>query len=429
MVGRRRACRCHHRRSRACPSRPKRCQAKRVHRQTVVLTRWRWTITGAFGLGGITVSAWGPRLPAIKAGLGIGTAAIGLLLAGVTVGAILGLLVSTPVLHRLGGRRAIVGALLLIAGAMTAMGFALIVVSVPLLAVAFAAVGFGIGILDVLINVEGSAVERAAARTLMPMMHAAWSIGAAVGSGIGAACAALGLSPAVQFIAEAALIVAAALGGATGIPDGNRAPTAQPGQDQGGKLRQWLHGWLDWRLLLIGVVMLGAELGEGSANSWLTLAVRNDHEQTAAVAALFFTAFAAGEALTRILGGPVVDRLGRVRTIRVTSTLGVIGVVLFIEAGNRWIVLAGVLLWAVGVSMGFPLGMSAAAESGPDPAARVSVVASVGYFANLAGPPVIGLLAESAGLLHALWLIAVLFIAAFAASGSFGRRTRAQHVP
>ena len=61
--------------------------------------------------------------------------------------------------------------------------------------------------------------------------------------------------------------------------------------------------------------------------------------------------------------------------------------VLFIVAGNRWIVLLGVLLWAVGVSMGFPLGMSAAAESGPDPAARISVVASIGYFANLAGPP------------------------------------------
>jgi MFS family permease len=372
-------------------------------------------------LGGITVSAWGPRLPAIKAGLGIGTATIGLLLAGVTVGAILGLLASTPVLHWLGGRRAIVGALLLIASAMTAMGLALLVVSVPLLAVAFVLVGFGIGLLDVLINVEGAAVEQAVGRTVMPMMHAAWSIGAAAGSGIGAACAALDVSPSEQFIGEAVLI-AAALAGAKGIPAGNRAEPARPQQERAAKFRQWLHGWLDWRLLLIGVVMLGAELGEGSANSWLTLAVRNDHGQAAAVAALFFTAFAAGEALTRILGGPIVDRLGRVMTVRVTAALGVIGVVLFINAGNLWIVLAGVLLWAVGVSMGFPLGMSAAAESGPDPAARVSVVASIGYFANLAGPPAIGLLAESAGLLNALWLIAALFVIAFAAAGSLRRR-------
>jgi MFS family permease len=388
------------------------------------LRRWRWTITAAFGLGGITVSAWGPRLPAIKASLGIDPATIGLLLAGVTVGAILGLLASTPVLHRLGGRRAVPGALLLIAAALAVMGLALILTSVPLLAVAFVIAGLGVGALDVMINVEGAAVERLVARTLMPGMHAAWSVGVAAGSGIGAACAALGISPAGQILAEAVLIAAAALVVARGIPGGQHSPPdEQPSPDRGAKLRHWLRGWLDWRLLLIGVVMLGVELGEGTAGNWLSLAARTGKGQTAAVAALFVTAFAAGEALTRICGGPIVDRLGRVRTIRVTTALGVVGMVLFIEAGNRWIVLIGVLLWAAGVSMGFPLGMSAAAESGPDPAARVSVVASIGYFANLAGPPAIGLLAQSAGLINSLWLLVALFGAAFAAAGSF-RPTR-----
>ena len=386
------------------------------------LARWRLAVTAAFGIGGITISAWGPRLPAIKADLGVGTATIGLLLAGGTVGAILGLLISTPVLHRLGSRRAVGGAILLIAAAMAVMGLALVLGSVPLIAVAFVIIGAGIGTLDVLINVEGAAVEQAAGRTLMPMMHAAWSIGAAVGSGVGAACAALGVSPAAQLIGEAVVIAAAALGTAAGIPHGRRAPAAQPARDRAAKLRQWLHGWLDWRLLLIGLVMLGVEVGEGSANGWLTLAVHNNHGQTAAVAALFFTVFAVSEGLTRIFAGPVVDRLGRVATIRLTTALGLVGIAAFILAGNRWIVLLGVVLWAVGVSMGFPLGMSAAADSGPDPAARISVVASIGYFANLAGPPVIGALAQSGGLLNALWLIAGMFVAAFAAAFSLGPR-------
>jgi MFS family permease len=390
------------------------------------IARWRWAVTAAFGLGGITVSAWGPRLPAIKANLGIGTATIGLLLAGATVGGVLGLVASTPVLRRLGSRRAIGAALLLIAAAMMLMGLALIVGSVPLVAVAFLIVGLGIGTLDVLINVEGAAAEQAAGRTFMPMMHAAWSIGVAAGSGIGAACAALGVTPAAQFTAEGVAIAAAAVGTTAGIPHGRRASAGQPPMNRGARLRHWLRGWLDWRLLLIGVVMLGVELGEGSANNWLTLAMRNDHGQTAALAALFFTAFAAAEGLARIFGGPLVDRLGRVRTIRVTTALGIIGVVLFIEAGNRWIVLAGVVMWAVGVSMGFPLGMSAAAQSGPDPAAQVSVVASIGYFANLAGPPAIGALAQSAGLLNAMWLIVALFLAAFAAAGSLRPRPAAR---
>ena len=389
------------------------------------LARWRLAITAAFGLGGIAVSAWGPRLPAIKAGLGVGTATIGLLLAGVTVGAILGLLASTPVLHWLGSRRAVGGAILLIAASMAVMGLALVLGSVPLLAVAFVIIGAGIGTLDVLINVEGAAVEQAAGRTLMPMMHAAWSIGAAIGSGVGAACAALGVTPAAQLIGEAVVIAVAALATAKGIPHGRREAAAQPRQDRAARIRHWLHGWLDVRLLLIGLVMLGVELGEGSANSWLTLAVRGNHGQTAAVAALFFTIFAACEGLTRIFAGPVVDRLGRVLTMRLTTALGLVGITAFILAGNRWIVLLGVVLWAVGVSMGFPLGMSAAAESGPDPAARISVVASIGYFANLAGPPAIGALAQSGGLLNALWLIAGLFVAAFAAAGSLGSRPAA----
>jgi cyanate permease len=66
--------------------------------------------------------------------------------------------------------------------------------------------------------------------------------------------------------------------------------------------------------------------------------------------------------------------------------------------------------------------MSVAAESGPNPAARISVVGSIGYFANLAGPPVIGGLAQATGLLNAMWVIAALFLAAFAAAGSFGLR-------
>ena len=234
--------------------------------------RWRRAVTVAFGLGGITISAWGPRLPGIKADLGIGTGTIGLLLAGVTVGSILGLLGSTPLLHRLGGRRAILAALLLIAAAMTLLGVALIAGSLPLVAFGFVTAGAGIGALDVLINVEGAAVERVAGRTLMPMMHGAWSVGAAVGSGIGAACAALGISPAEQLIGEAVVIVAAARWTTAAIPPGNHAPADAPARDRAARLRHWLHGWLDCRLLLIGLVMLGVELGEGSANSWLTLA-------------------------------------------------------------------------------------------------------------------------------------------------------------
>jgi len=382
------------------------------------LVRWRNAIIAAFAVGGLALSTWGPRLPALRADLGLGTGDIGVLLAGVTVGSVTGLLASTPLFTRLGPRRAVPGAMLMIAVAVTIVGLGSSVLkSSTVVALGFVVAGFAIGALDVMINVEGATIERAAGRTLMPLMHAAWSAGAVIGSGIGAGCAALDISPAVQFTAEAALMAVVALVVATSIPDGPREePAAAAALPRAARFRRWLRGWTDWRLLMIGLVMLGAELGEGSANNWLTLAATDGHGRPAAVGALFFTAFAIGETTARVLGGPVVDRLGRVRTVQLTSLFGVAGIALFILFGHPAVLLLAVLLWAIGVSMGFPLGMSAAADSGPNPAARVSVVATIGYFANLAGPPAVGFLAQATSLLTALWLLAILFLVAAVAA-------------
>jgi len=389
------------------------------------LVRWRNAIVAAFAVGGVALSTWGPRLPAIRADLKLGTGGLGVLLAGITVGSVTGLLISTPILGWLGPRRALPAAMLLIAVAVTVVGIgAGALKSVPVVAVGFVLAGLAIGTLDVMINVEGAAIERAFGRTLMPLMHGAWSAGAALGSGIGAACAALNISPAVQFSAEAALIVVIALVAAAAIPDGSRDVQVSPAEPlpRAARFRGWLRGWTDLTLLMIGLVMLGAELGEGSANNWLTLAASDGHGRPAAIAALFFTAFAIGETTARVFGGPVVDRLGRVLTVRITSIVGILGISLFILFGNPVVMLISVLLWAIGVSMGFPLGMSAAAESGPNPAARVSVVASIGYFANLAGPPAVGFLAQETSLLTALWLVALLFLVAAAAAGALRPR-------
>ena len=382
------------------------------------LGRWRNAVIAAFALGGITSATVGPRLPSLRADLGVGNGVIGALLAGVTVGAFAGLACSAAILSRLGARGGIRGALWLVAIGVAAIGVgAGVAHALPIAAAGFILVGFAIGALDVMINVEGAAVEQAAGRTLMPLMHAAWSAGAVIGAGIGAGSAALGIAIPWQFAGEAVLIAVSAPILAAAIP---RATPAQPGAERrsrGERVRGWARGWTDWRLLLIGVVMLGVELGEGSANNWLTLAVRDGHRQAEAVAALFFVVFAAAETITRVFGGALVDRVGRGAAVRLTTALGVVGMLLFIVASPAWLVLAGTLLWAVGVSMGFPLGMSAAAESGPDPAARVSVVASIGYVANLAAPPLVGLLSQSFGLLDALWLVVAFLAVSFAVSG------------
>ncbi|HTW13172.1 MAG TPA: MFS transporter [Solirubrobacteraceae bacterium] len=346
------------------------------------------------------------------------TGTIGVVLACATVGSIIGLLCARLLLHRLGGRGAVLATLAIVSCSLVVMGVGVLSRSIAVVGLGFVVVGFGLGALDVSINVEGAAVERSAGRTLMPLMHAAWSGGAALGSAIGALCAATGIGPAAQFLGMAVLVLTIGLLTSRDIPlAAPPEPGGQPSEPRAVRVRRWLHGWTDRRLLLIGLVLLGVEFGEGSANNWLALAVKDNHGQSGALAALFLTIFAISEATARTFGGPLVDRFGRVRVLRCATALGVAGVSLFILSHVIWLVALGVVLWAIGVSMGFPLGMSAAAE-GDDPAARVSVAASVGYFASLLGPPLIGFLAESVGLLGALWSLAILFVAAFVAGGS-----------
>src|SRR6185312_13259312 len=104
--------------------------------------------------------------------------------------------------------------------------------------------------------------------------------------------------------------------------------------------------------------------------------------------------------LGRMFGGSMLERYGRVVVLRATAVFAVAGLLLVLLGGST-----PVALWGVGASLGFPVGMSAAADDPAFAASRVAVVSSVGYTAFLAGPPLIGLLAEHSGILRALFVV------------------------
>ena len=166
--------------------------------------------------------------------------------------------------------------------------------------------------------------------------------------------------------------------------------------------------WLDYAIFaayLLASVLIGLRFvkGQESLNDYF-LAGQNMNR--------FVVAMTVG----RVVGGPVVDRIGRVAAIRITAGMGAVGLVLFILGGPMWLVVIGTVLWGFGVSLGFPLGMSAAADGAANPAARVSAVAIIGYLAFLAGPPLIGFLGQHFGILNALFLVLALLVAAFLAA-------------
>jgi MFS family permease len=118
-------------------------------------------------------------------------------------------------------------------------------------------------------------------------------------------------------------------------------------------------------------------------------------------------AFLAAMTAMRVLGTGLLDRFGRVVVLRLCIALALTGLTLFSLAPSVPLGVVGVVLWGLGAALGFPVGMSAASDDPRYAAARVSVVSSIGYTAFLAGPPLLGLLAEHVGYRNALLVIIV----------------------
>jgi MFS family permease len=163
---------------------------------------------------------------------------------------------------------------------------------------------------------------------------------------------------------------------------------------------------------------------EGSANDWLALAAVDGHGLSNTEGAVVFGVFVAAMTIGRVVGGPILDRFGRVVVLRACSLLGIAGLLLFILAPTIWLLVIGVVLWGLGASLGFPVGMSAAADDPKRAAARVSAVAIIGYFAFLVGPPVLGLLGQHIGILNALHVILGLMVVAGLAAPAARERVR-----
>ncbi len=120
---------------------------------------------------------------------------------------------------------------------------------------------------------------------------------------------------------------------------------------------------------------------------------------------LMFVVFAAMMTIGRFGGGYFLERYGRAQVIRASAISCAIGIGVAMLARDPITGSLAVVLWGLGASLGFPVALSAAADTGKHPAARVAVVATGGYIAFLAGPPGLGLIGEHYGLRSALVVV------------------------
>ncbi len=173
-------------------------------------------------------------------------------------------------------------------------------------------------------------------------------------------------------------------------------------------MRGHFASWAEPRTVLIGVFVLAFAFAEGVGNDWIAVAVIDGYDAPEAVGTLVFAMFLAAMTLGRWFGPALLDRYGRTRVVRPMALIGIAGTLLFVFAPVTWLALVGAVLWGLGTSLGFPVGMSAGADDPALAAGRVSVISTIGYCAFLVGPPLIGLLGDHSSVLRALLAVAAL---------------------
>ena len=356
---------------------------------------------------GLGFATWASRLPAIRDDLGLSPAQLGLVLLAVAAGSVIALPTSGAVVHRLGPGRTVLAFGLLNAVSLAVVGSAQVT---GVLVVGLFLLGAGNGMWDVAMNVEGADVERRLGRPIMPRFHGGWSLGTVAGAGLGALAARAGAGVGIHLATVSVLVAAAVVLATRWFRAAPAAGTAQQ-RTSGARL-----AWTERRTLLLGLLVFGMAFAEGVANDWLAVGFVDGYGASHATAAAGFGVFVTAMTLSRMVGPAVLVRVGRVSALRGSALMVIAGVALVVgggwggPGGARWapgLAIVGALLWGLGAALAFPIGMSAAADL-PDLApARVSAVATIGYLAFLAGPPLLGLLAEHVGVIRAVSLVGV----------------------
>lgn len=358
-----------------------------------------------------------PRLPDIKHAMGIEDGTLGLSLIGTPIGTLTALTLATPILERVGFRRA-----LLVLVPLVAAAYAIAVHApgpVALFLMLFP-VGLMIGSIEIMLNVEADRTEFLLKRRIMNRAHSFWSMGF-FGAGLfGAALGHLGMSPQLHLALVVPIVVismALFLGGYEPAPsrfagNGDKAPRlARP----------------TLPILVLVAVTLSAMLLEGASIDWSAIYMRTVFDSGPFVAGFTVALFAFSQATTRFFADSFVDRHSPSGVARVLLASMAAGVLLVFLSPAPFLSMLGFALLGIGSSALFPLAISAAAQRTDRPAAiNVAALSQISFVAFLLGPPLLGFVSDHWGIRSAFAIGIPLIALSLLTAGSLGRRAASE---
>ncbi|MCL6662004.1 MFS transporter [Paenibacillus amylolyticus] len=382
---------------------------EQYNNKTIILNinKWKISLFVFFALSGMAFSSWTSRTPEVRDILHASTSIMGWIIFGIAAGAIVGLVSASSVIRHIGARKTIALSVIILSLGLLIAGFSILLAIKLLVFSGLVVFGLGYGIIDVAQNVEGAALERSTNKTLLPALHASFSGGTLLGVGLGSLAISVKIPVFIHFIIIAFVIILFGvicikyLPTATGKVDliTNHHSVSSP--------QTKVSIFKELRLVYIGIIVMGMALAEGTANDWLPILFVDAYQVTHVTGTIVYGVFLLAMLIGRMSGGFLLDRFGRVPILVSAAIIAVSGLAVVILDINFYFAAAGVFLWGIGASLGFPVGLSAAGDNPNGATERVAFVSTLGYLAFLVGPPFIGLLGESVGLLYALLVVII----------------------
>ena len=357
-----------------------------------------------FFLTGLALSSCVTRTPAIRDGLGASIAEMGLIIFGLSLGSMVGILMAGGAVSRFGTKTMGLVGMMLISSSLLFVAIGVLLSVAAVVSFGLFVFGIGAGLSEIAINMEGADVEAVMRQPVLHALHGCFSLGTVVGASIGIVLTAIDFPVAWHMALVSLICFPPVFYFITKLSPnlGRHAPSAGAqgaGKTAGAAL------FRDKTVLFIGLIVLGMAFAEGAANDWLPLLMVDEHGLDPAQGTLVYLGFALAMTAGRFGGGVPLRKWGRKAVMRGSAIAGAIGIALVIFVDNPWVAGLAVVLWGIGASLGFPVALSAAGDSGENSDARVKIVAIVGYVAFLVGPPMLGFLGDTLGLRSAMLVV------------------------
>jgi MFS family permease len=365
----------------------------------------RLAVAVFFFLNGVMAATLSTRLPAVQTKLALPPGQLGLALLGCTIGG----LVAMNLAGRLSGR---LGSKVILAFAALGMGLALLLIAFaptfPLLTLALVFFGAGSGAMDITMNIQGTDVERGYGRPILTSFYACFSVGSGVGALLGSILAALNVSPKFHFLAIAVCACVGIVWSSRFLLPSGPVPDVRRRQTQ-----KALSLHFSRPLIMLGVIAFCTLLSVGAMFDWSAVYLSGTLHTGAGLAAAGFATFLVCMALGRGIGDSLLTRFEAAMLVRSACSLAAIGLALALIFAWIPVVLFGLGLAGIGLSVPFPLVLRAAGHlSQRETGSVLATVTTWGYVGMLAGPPVIGFVADQGGLRLALALVVFLCVLA-----------------